>query len=137
MSMLRSPYSTKQTKSTTLILNSLCFVFQDGKVVIASNRIRIMEVYGTHSLVVSRADSNDTGVYSATATNHLGSESCTANLNVTGKLNIYYLFVYWRNSKSLNAHMVMNLHMENFKKGWDRAHVPLCTTKNPKVVRKI
>jgi len=56
---------------------------KDGKVVIASNRIRIMEVYGTHSLVVSRADSNDTGVYSATATNHLGSESCTANLNVT------------------------------------------------------
>ncbi|XP_076821519.1 myosin light chain kinase, smooth muscle-like isoform X3 [Clavelina lepadiformis] len=55
---------------------------KDGKVVSASSRIRIMEVYGTHSLLISRVEHTDNGVYSLTASNHIGSDSCSAQLHV-------------------------------------------------------
>nr|CAB3264137.1 myosin light chain kinase, smooth muscle [Phallusia mammillata] len=55
---------------------------KDGKVVSASSRVRIMEVYGTHSLVISRTEAADSGVYSITASNHVGSDSCSAQLHI-------------------------------------------------------
>nr|XP_002122169.1 myosin light chain kinase, smooth muscle isoform X2 [Ciona intestinalis] len=55
---------------------------KDGKVVTASSRVRVMEIYGSHSLVISRTEHTDNGVYSITASNHVGSETCSAQLHV-------------------------------------------------------
>nr|XP_039266508.1 muscle M-line assembly protein unc-89-like [Styela clava] len=55
---------------------------KDGKEITASSRVRIMEMYGTHSLVLSRTDHADTGTYSIRASNHVGNETCSAQLRV-------------------------------------------------------
>lgn len=52
----------------------------------ASSRVRITDIYGMHSLVISRTEAADTGLYTATASNHVGSESCSAQLHVQGEL---------------------------------------------------
>ena len=48
-----------------------------------------MEVCGNHSLVITRADRVDSGKYEFTATNILGSETCSSQLQVQGKKNLY------------------------------------------------
>ena len=64
------------------------FYFQNGRLLSQSSRVRIMEICGNHSLVLPRTEPADSGVYTLTATNKLGTNTTTSELRVQGGNNM-------------------------------------------------
>lgn len=65
--------------------------FKSGSELRHSDKCRIISRYHTSSLEIFSPSIADSGEFTCKASNRHGSDSCSANLNVTGKTNIPFL----------------------------------------------
>ena len=69
---------------------------KDGQPIESNDKFKIEQRGNSKTLVINKTSTESVGAYSIVATNEVGEDSCTANLNVTGesctnlRLKIFY-----------------------------------------------
>uniref|UniRef100_A0AAR2LNV2 Ig-like domain-containing protein n=1 Tax=Pygocentrus nattereri TaxID=42514 RepID=A0AAR2LNV2_PYGNA len=84
--------------------------FKSDSEIRQSDKYRIISRYTTSSLELLTSTKADGGEYTCLASNRHGSDSCSANLNITGKLNGFLLFKALHASNRWYSHVQFRYH---------------------------